>query len=73
MCTRLWRWDLRGIPIVCELAEEAGEVPRALTVESRCRLVGEQQRRAACKLDADREPFVCLDTLRRKKEEPERP
>ena len=54
MCTRLWRWDLRGIPIVYELAEEADEVLRTLAVK-------EQQRRAACELDDDREP-LCAST-----------
>ena len=60
------------LAIVGKLAEEADEVLRALAVESRCRLVEEQQRRAACELDDDRETFVCLDTLRRKARASER-
>ena len=55
------------LAIVGKLAEEADEVPRALTVETRRRLIEEEQRRATSELDTDGETLASLHAEREHK------
>lgn len=51
-----------ALAVVCELSEELYDLERRLTIETRSRLVQEQEHRLRYEFDTDRDTFALFDT-----------